>query len=211
MALAADDYRQQLLALLPPGPAWDEDFEPFHGQLLGAFGDGLAGVHERADALRRELDPQRPYELLARWEGLAGLPDKCAGTLEQTLQGRRQALVSKLLGLGGQSAAYFIAVAAALGYAVTITTYRPFRAGASVAGEALTNGAWVYAWRVNAAEVTAIPFRAGASVAGEPLKVWGNDTLECKINQLKPAHTVAQFAYFTPLAAPASLSVEYVA
>jgi uncharacterized protein YmfQ (DUF2313 family) len=38
-------------------------------------------------------------------------------------------------------------------------------------------------------------FRAGLSAAGERLRTWGNDTLECKLNQLKPAHTIALFAY----------------
>ncbi|MNJ68827.1 hypothetical protein D3C77_651150 [compost metagenome] len=82
-----------------------------------------------------------------------------------------------------------------LGYTITIEEFRPFRAGLAAAGDALTNGGWAFTWRVHAPEVAVIPFRAGLSAAGEQLRAWGNDTLECKINQLKPAHTVALFAY----------------
>ncbi|MCY1452005.1 hypothetical protein D9M71_689020 [compost metagenome] len=124
-----------------------------------------------------------------------GLPDKCAGTLENTLQGRRNAVLAKLFSTGGQSIAFFQGVAGSLGYDVTITEYRPFRAGLSCAGEPLTNGDWVYAWRVNAPEVSVIRFCAGQSAAGEPLQSWGNDSLECKINQMKPAQTIALYGY----------------
>ena len=34
MAISADDYGRQLQALLPPGPAWEADLDPFHEQLL---------------------------------------------------------------------------------------------------------------------------------------------------------------------------------
>ncbi|MNJ39675.1 hypothetical protein D3C77_345530 [compost metagenome] len=133
--------------------------------------------------------------MLADWERVAGLPDKCAGTLESTVQGRRNALLAKLTATGGQSKAYFIAIAAALGYEITIEEFRPFRAGRSTAGDVLTNGDWMFTWRVRAPEVTVIPFRAGRSAAGEQLRAWGNDTLECKIRQRSPAHTVVLFAY----------------
>ncbi|MOA66858.1 hypothetical protein D3C78_1937710 [compost metagenome] len=35
----------------------------------------------------------------------------------------------------------------------------------------------------------------GISTTGEPLRAWGNDTLECKIEQLKPAHTRVIYGY----------------
>lgn len=193
--MTGDDYSAQLNALLPPGPAWEAELEAFHGQLLGTHGLGLAGVHLRADDLLREYDLYQTRELLERWETVLGLPDKCAGVLETTQQGRRNALLAKLASTGGQSVGYFVGVARQLGFEATISEFRPFRAGRSAAGDPLSNGDWVYAWRVNAPETTVIPFRAGRSVAGEPLQAWGNDTLECKINQLKPAQSLVLVGY----------------
>jgi hypothetical protein len=52
------------------------------------------------------------------------------------------------------------------------------------------------------------------SAVGEALRTWGNDLLECKMNQIKPAHTILIFGYGIPeaeeLAASADL-LYYVA
>lgn len=195
MARTSADYREHLKALLPPGQAFPREAGTEMHNLLDGLAQEWARIDARGERLIIEANPFGSVELLPDWERVAGLPDKCAGTLETTQQGRRNALISKLSSTGGQSPAYFIAVAAALGYEVTIEEFRPFRAGLSHAGDPLTNGDWVYTWRVRGPEVTVIPFRAGQSAAGEALRIWGNDTLECKINQLKPAHTIALFAY----------------
>lgn len=191
----AADYLEQLKALLPPGQAFPRDAGTTLHDLLDGMSIELARVDARGNALPLEANPSSTVELLTDWERVAGLPDKCSGTLEETIQGRKKALLAKLTSTGGQSIAYFTELAAALGYEVTIEEFRPFRAGLSRAGDALTNGAWMFTWRVRAAATAIISFRAGMSVAGERLRTWGNDTLECKINQLKPAHTVALFAY----------------
>jgi uncharacterized protein YmfQ (DUF2313 family) len=155
----------------------------------------LARVDSRAGVMPLEANPSTSAELLPDWERVAGLPDKCSGALEQTLQGRRNALLAKLTSTGGQSAAYFIEIAAVLGYTVTIETFRPFRVGRSRVGDLLTNGPWAFTWLARAPEVSVTSFRVGQSAVGERLRTWGNDTLECKLNQLKPAHTIAIFAY----------------
>ncbi|MFK0090636.1 YmfQ family protein [Pseudomonas sp. NPDC090755] len=192
---ATEEYREQLQALLPVGPAWDPELAPEVDAILAGMATELARIDGRVVDLVGEMDPATTTELLADWERVAGLPDKCAGTLETTVQGRRNALLAKLTATGGQSKAYFIALAATLGYTITIEEFRPFRAGLAVAGGALTNGGWMFTWRVRAPEVTVIPFRAGRSSAGEQLRAWGNDTLECKIRKLAPAHTVVLFSY----------------
>lgn len=195
MAVTGADYGRQLGQLLPPGPAWTSEPDSQLQRLLLAFGESLARAHRRADDLDREIDPSLTHQILERWEAVLGLPDKCSGALETTLQGRRNAVVAKLFATGGQSVEFFQGVGLSLGFDVTITEFRPFRAGIARAGDPLSNGDWVYAWRVNAPETTVISFRAGVSVAGEPLQAWGDDALECKIQQLKPAHTVSLFAY----------------
>lgn len=191
----AADYLEQLKALLPPGQAFPRDAGTTLHDLLDGMSIELARVDGRGDALPVEANPASTKELLGDWERVAGLPDKCSGALEETLQGRKNALLAKLTSTGGQSPSYFIDLASALGYEVTIEEFRPFRAGLSRAGDALTNGAWVFTWLIRAPEVSITQFRSGLSAAGERLRTWGNDTLECKINQLKPAHTIALFAY----------------
>lgn len=195
MSHSVEEYTQLLRNLLPPGKAFPRERGTNLEQLLTGMAAELARVEARADVLAIEVNPLDTSELLPDWERAAGLPDKCAGILETTQQGRRNALLAKLTSTGGQSVAYFISVAKSLGYEITITEFRPFRAGLSSAGDPLTNGDWVYAWRINAPDTTIIEFKAGLSAAGEALRTWGNDTLECKINQLKPAHTITLFGY----------------
>ena len=191
----AADYLEQLKALLPPGQAFPREAGTTLHDLLDGMSIELARVDGRGEALAIEANPATASEMLSDWERVAGLPDKCSGVLEETLQGRKSALLTKLASTGGQSPAYFIALAASLGYTVTIEEFRPFRAGRSRAGDLLTNGPWFFTWLIRAPEVSVTEFRAGRSAAGERLRTWGNDSLECKINQLKPAHTIALFAY----------------
>lgn len=195
MGYTADQYREQLKALLPPGRAFPRERGTTLDALLDAMAQELARIDARAERLAAEAVPEFTAEMLSDWERVAGLPDNCSGLLAETQQGRRNDLVSKLVAQGGQSPAYFIELAAALGFEITIEEFRPFRAGWSQAGEPLTNGDWIFTWRVRAPEVTVIPFRAGQSAAGEPLAAWGNEGLECRIRKYAPAHTHVIFAY----------------
>lgn len=196
MVLTETDYLHQLQALLPSGPAWSKDDDALLTRTLAALAAEAARVDNRVRQLVDEADPRQTAELLLDWERVAGLPDTCvvlAGQTQSAAQ-RRAALVARLTMLGGQSKAYFIALAASLGYTVTITEFRPFRAGQSYAGDPIATN-WQFAWRVNAPLNTVTPFRAGGAVAGDPLNAWGNKLLECVLNRFKPAHTTAVFAY----------------
>lgn len=195
MSHTTEEYAALLRDLLPPGLAFRREPGTQLEQILLGAAEELSRVEARGDALTDEVNPASTTELLSDWERASGLPDRCAGVLEDTLQGRRAALLAKITSTGGQSIEYFISVAKALGYEITIDEFRPFQAGRSRAGDALYNGDWRYVWRVNAPETTIIEFRAGRSAAGEPLRSWGNAPLECKINQLKPAHTMVLFGY----------------
>lgn len=161
---------------------------------LTAEGVQLDQVAAMVGALLDEADPGATNQLLTDWERVAGLPGDC-GTLGETLQQRRRAVVAQLTSLGGQSKQYFIELASTLGYQVTISEYRPFLAGISQAGDELSNGDWKYRWMVRAPEVTTFDFKAGLSVAGEPLRAWGVEGLECPIRTRKPAHTEVTFTY----------------
>lgn len=72
MDVTNDDYIRLLSALLPPGPVWSAS-DP----AIAGAAPSLTRVHQRADALMRELDPRTTTELINRWERLCGLPDEC--------------------------------------------------------------------------------------------------------------------------------------
>ena len=154
----------------------------------------MARAHNRALDLFEEADPRTTDELLEDWERVAALPDPCLDAAD-TQQERRFLLEQKIVSSGGQSPQFFIDVAAALGFTVTITEFKPFQAGRSTASEPLQGEAWWFAWNVNGPAVTVREFRTGVSAAGEPLRDWGNELLECVIARLAPAHTATQFAY----------------
>ena len=194
MALTDVDYLHQLQALLPPGPAWPKDESPLT-RLLDGLAQELARVDGRALQLLEEADPRTTAELFADWERVAGLPDACAVAFggEQTLAQRRAALVGKLTTLGGQSAAYYVGLAAVLGYAITVEDFTEHTVEDSVE-HPLYGAAWAFAWQVNAALNTVTEITVEDSVE-DPIASWGNALLECVINRLKPAHTTVLFSY----------------
>lgn len=196
MVLTETDYLRQLQALLPSGPAWPKDDDATLTRVLGALAAELARVDGRAQRLVEEADPRTTSELLADWERIAGLPDPCvvAAGQAQSVAQRRAALIARLTMLGSQSKAYFIALAASLGYTITITEFHPFRAGQSRSGDPVATN-WQFAWQVNAPLNTVVPFRSGNAVAGDPINAWGNKALECVLTRFKPAHTAVLFSY----------------
>lgn len=195
MALTADDYLEQQQALLPPGPAWPRDEDASLTRLLRGLADEFARVDGRAMQLLDEADPRTTAELLPDWERVAGLPDACvvaAGVTQSTSQ-RRAALTTRLTTIGGQSAAYFIALAAMLGYAITVTEFHLQDVTDDV-NYPLYAPPWQFAWQVNAALASVFELTAIDSV-DDPLASWSNVALECVFNRLKPAHSTVLFAY----------------
>ena len=189
----ANDYREILQALLPPGLAWPRDDDAQLTRFLMALAEEFARVDDRAGDLVEEADPRTAVEMLPDWERVAGLPDVCS-ELGEPLQVRRAAVAAKLASLGGQHPGYYVEVARALGYEIAVTEFRPFTVGQAV-GQPLQGRDWAFAWRVEAPETTINHFRTGRSAAGEPLRHWGNEKLECAIRPLAPAHTHVIFGY----------------
>lgn len=195
MALSADDYLAQLQAFLPTGAAWPRDADAALTQVLAALAAEFSRVDARAEQLVDEADPRTTTELFVDWERVAGLPDACAEAFggTQTSTQRRSALIARLVTLGGQSAGYYVALAAALGYAITITEFHEINVEDDV--EYPVYGApWSFAFQVNAALNTIYHIAVEDDVE-QPIAVWGNALLECMINRYKPAHTVALFSY----------------
>ena len=191
MAHTAAHYLDDLKALLPPGIAWPRDGGT-QDDVLGALAEELARVDARAADLLEEADPRTTAELLPDWERAFGLPDPCVD-LPDTYGERIVALVEKMSRIGGQSPTYFIALAARLGFTVTITEFDPFTVEDTVE-DTITGQDWQFAWQVNAPPETVTAFTVDGYVT-EPLADWGNVRLECAIARLKPAHTTVLFAY----------------
>jgi len=190
--LAADAYRDQLLALQPPGAALPTDPKSTWAKLLHGLADELSRVDARAGALLDESDPRSTAELLEDWERIAGLPDACAED-GQTVDQRRAAVHARVAGIGGQSIQYFVNLAARLGYAVTITEYRPHDVTHDVT-HALYGEDWAHAWAVNVAQ-HAVFVHTVAGGVDDALATWGNARLECAIRAAAPAHTIVLFVY----------------
>lgn len=192
MAFSADAYRDHLQALLPQGAAWSRDPAAALTRLLHAIADGMAAFDGRADALLDEADPRSAAELLPDWERVCGLPGPCAGPAP-TLAERRAAVVSKLTSRGGQSIAFFVALAASLGYTVTITEFRPATCN-SACTAAINPHPWHYAWRVDAPAETVRVLTCNSG-CDEAIRHWGNEVLECSVRAAAPAHTHVLFGY----------------
>lgn len=193
MVLSADDYREQLIALLPSGAAWVAEPITTLYKLLYGLAEEPARVDSRANDLINEVDPRTTTELLADWERVLGLPEICAPD-DHTTEERRAGVVTKLNAIGGQTPQYFIDLAETFGFTVTITEFRPFTAGSDV-GTPLYGDAWAYYFQVNAPLNTISEFKVGQSTAGDPLRSWGNECLEYLFEKYKPAHTGVIFAY----------------
>lgn len=189
------DYLEQLQALLPFGPAWPHDAQVAMTRVLSAWAEEFSRVDARLASLMDEADPRTTNELLTDWERVAGLPDPCTLAIggEQTVAQRRAALVARLTGAGGQTPAYYIALAASLGFVITITEFHA-RTVDDDFDYPMYDDAWNFAWQVNAPAETVFE-RTVDDTFDDPLAWWGNGQLECVINRVKPAHTVVLFSY----------------
>lgn len=181
-----------LAALLPPR-SYDAA-GPHVAASLTMEGRELDRVQADAVQAVGGLRPFTWQQWIEAYERVYGLPGPCAKA-GQLWQERLALLAVALQERGGISLAWLKRYAALAGYEVDISEYRPFRAGHSHAGDALTNGDWIHAFLVEAGAGAQRAFRAGQSVAGEALRTWGDSLLECIVNWRKPAHTVALVAY----------------
>jgi uncharacterized protein YmfQ (DUF2313 family) len=135
------DYTEAFLALLPQGQAWPRSQETTLYKTCRGLCAYWGFVDSRAaDLLERESDPRITVELLPDWERNWGLPDPCY-TAPQTYNERIKALMMRMTMLGAQSREFYTAVAAQLGYAITITEYRTFVVGIDRVGDARVYGA----------------------------------------------------------------------
>lgn len=164
-----------LRTLLPP-VAYDPA-----GRVIGAVIDAEAAAlqeaMERAQTVEHAMHPATAGDAIADWERVLGLrPLPSASAAE-----RVQAVLAKLGELGGLSIPYFVRLAAAAGYAITIIEPKPWRVGHSHLDEPLYLEDVLFVWqvRIDRRPSNATPVTDAA--------------LEATFNNLKPAHTFCQF------------------
>lgn len=194
MALSVLTYREQLRALLPPGAALNDEGTGVLTGVLGALAAELARVDASAGTLVDESLPDTTFTLLPDWERVCALPDNCTPAGQRIAQ-RRQAVIARLLGNGTPSIPYLTALAAQVGYAVTIVPRAPRRYGTATLGTPYGLTAWQFVWEVYSALNTVSHRAYGTATLGTPYASWQNDVLECVMRQHAPAHTIVSFIY----------------
>ena len=200
MAKSVTDYLRMLQALLPLGKAWNRDPDSTMTEVLTAQADEFVRLDTRSDDLRRERDTRFASELLVDHETDLGLPDECS-ELSPTITTRRREAHSRLITLGQQNPAYFIELAEALGWTVTITEYTPFWMAVGAMGDPVGDQEVIFYWKVTIAYGGGdiIYFTTGNSEIGDPLSyIPGTDTLICILNKFKPGHTTLIWDYDGP-------------
>jgi uncharacterized protein YmfQ (DUF2313 family) len=155
--MTADEYVEAILKSMPPGRL-DLSLTSNIGLLIAAFADGCARQEARALQLIEEADPRTTVALLPDWERNYGLP-------------------AKVHFRGGQSAAFFIALAASYGFTITVTKLPPF------------------GLQINAPLNTITYADCFLSSCIDPLASWGNTVLECVLNRAAHGHTTLVYAY----------------
>ena len=201
MIRSATDYLRLLQSLLPRGRAWTREEGSVLTDFLLGEAEEFARVDTRSNVLLTERDAQYASELLIDHEIDLGLPDECSPET-QTIQERRLAAHSKLIALGGQNPTYFIELAAAYGWTVTVTEYSPFWCGVMGAGDPCGDAWVIFYWKITISygglgEI--IYFICEESECGDLLSyISGAESMLCQFEKYKPAHTVLIFDYDGP-------------
>ncbi|ACL57413.1 YmfQ family protein [Methylobacterium nodulans] len=122
----AERILPQLLALTPRGPAWGTDeagdgrgASPVMRQVWSALAAWVAEVNRVEFDLATQALPSAVSWALPDWEAELGLPDPC-GTGPTGREARVAAVRARFAAQGGASPAYFICLAASIGYDITI-------------------------------------------------------------------------------------------
>lgn len=148
-----------------------------------------------ADVVATEQQPESTALAMEDWERNYALPDPCVGGVSAPLAARRLSLLAKIRGRGNLSRAYMIEQASDLGYpGCTITELGPMTCADSC-DQAVNGPEFIGVWRLNVPVSTAVRDMQCTDPCNTQLRSWGNAQLECVINEVKPAHTIAIFGY----------------
>jgi uncharacterized protein YmfQ (DUF2313 family) len=181
--LTGDDFRTMFLDLLPQGWAWSKQPDSVIYLTFDGAAQEPARVAARDCDLLAESYPCQSEELLTDWERVLGLPDSCT-TGDWTEAERQEFVCAKLAEQGGQSRAYYVALAARYGFHIRIIEHFPWRMGCTSFCIVKVGNSWFW-WQV---------------VVTGFLTPEQKALLECVIRRAAPAHTIVTFIFPTPKA-----------
>ena len=187
------DFQQAMLRLLPRGRVWRRD----PGSNLSALFLALAPTYTRnteaAAQVLIDASPATTQNLLVEWENSLGLPDPCTAA-NPSVQQRRAAVRAKWGARGSLTIPYFVALAANLGFTITITEFAPY--AVDMPCDMPLNGPeWAFVWQVNAPQITTFYFSADQSSVDDPLESYDAGELVCRITADAPAETLVLFKF----------------
>ena len=194
MSRSAQDIHAGLISLLPTGWIW-----PRENSLLGAVLQPaavmLAEVEATAEAMMDQIDPRTATHTLEDFERVIG-PDLCGrDTATMSIAERQELAHQRWTARGGQSIAYFVALAASRGITITVEEVRLTRAGIARAGDRVVNHPSQFGWVITLPLGNWRVARAGRAVAGDRTYEFDLSDIECDIRRAKPAHTEVYFRY----------------
>lgn len=201
--LTADDYRQQLFALLPPGIVWKSDLDSTLQQLLAGQAREFARIDERAVALLAEADPRQALYTFEEWEASYGLPSPCAPA-NQSMADRKAALIGRIVGRGGMTIQDYLELAEGLGYAgaqvmefreATVEVDTATGHTGAVIGDDINGSDWDLTWRVLLPNGVIRESVIDEAVIGDPLRSWGDELIECSLRHAAPSWLILQIGY----------------
>lgn len=183
MGRSYTSYVELLKALLPRGRAWIKDAGDLP-KLLEGLSKEPARIEATGESLIEERDTRTANYLLAEHEIDLGLATTIAGA-PGTLAERRLAAHAQATAVGGQDPAYFVALAANLGYIITIKEFRPAWCGVVVCGDSCGDQDVLFVWLVKVA------------YSRDYIDPTATDLQEL-FNRLRPGHTVVIFSLVSP-------------
>lgn len=186
MARTSEQYRDLLLSLLPKGKIWPDDPNSTLAKYLYGMAEEYYRIESRGEDLYEEKDVTTAEELLDEHEIDFGLPDAGDVIADNTAK-RRQELQSVLLRVGQQFSQYFIDIASALGYDITIEEFMPFWAGVGQSGDSVGVQNNIFIWRV-LIDITSVTYYSEVNLT----------KLINKIKKSQPAHTLVLFEFTGP-------------
>ena len=198
MGMNVSAWLASLQSLLPPGRAFTREPDANMTKLLEAVAEMFASAESLAVELRNQsADPLIATAMLPDWERLLGLPDDCTADLDLSIPQRQRMAFARLTELGGQSRAYFIALAEAYGEpGCTIDDGFLQMTCNDDCNDALYSLADVFTWRVNIPRpIDQVEAMTCNSDCNDALASFSLSLAECPISERKPAHTQVIFAY----------------
>lgn len=198
----------QVLACAPRGEAWGTDeaddgrgAAPEQRKAWLGIATCLGTIYRWVFEVTTQTFPTAITFSLADWETELGLPDPC-GTADPGFAARKAAVRAKLAAQGGASPGYFICVARAGGYDISIEEPSGFEcSGSECSGsDGVTATDPETVWIVRPEGYRMFEFEAGAGGGelgpGATRLVSYTDIagLECLLRRIAPVHTQLVFA-----------------